>query len=383
LNSLTRFIFPEADDHVLTYLDDDGTLVEPEFYAPIIPFALVNGISGIGTGFSCSIPPFHPKELVTYLKEKLSNTPYSKTEFTPYYEGFKGSVRQLEDNKYLIKGCYEKTGINSICITELPIGTWTMPYTTFIEGLVEGGVDKNGKKVQATLRDYSSLSTEVNVQINVTFPQGKIQELEQIVDSTTGVNGLEKMLKLATTVSTTNMHMFDHDCKLHKYKSVCEIIDAFYDERLKIYGKRKAYLLADLEKKLVKLSNKAKYIMENLKGTIDLRRKKAEEVTHMLMEKDYKIIDGDFKYLIKMPMDSVTQENVDKIMKEKEEAETELEVLRKTTLETMWLNELDVLSKEYDNYQKKRVLIQSGQGESVKKVMKKKVVKKSVAKGKA
>ena len=383
LNSLTRFIFPEADDHVLTYLDDDGTLVEPEFYAPIIPFALVNGISGIGTGFSCSIPPFHPKELVTYLKEKLSNTPYSKTEFTPYYEGFKGSVRQLEDNKYLIKGCYEKTGINSICITELPIGTWTMPYTAFIEGLVEGGVDKNGKKVQATLRDYSSLSTEVNVQINVTFPQGKIQELEQIVDSTTGVNGLEKMLKLATTVSTTNMHMFDHDCKLHKYKSVCEIIDAFYDERLKIYGKRKAYLLADLEKKLVKLSNKAKYIMENLKGTIDLRRKKAEEVTHMLMEKDYKIIDGDFKYLIKMPMDSVTQENVDKIMKEKEEAETELEVLRKTTLETMWLNELDVLSKEYDNYQKKRVLIQSGQGESVKKVMKKKVVKKSVAKGKA
>ncbi len=133
----------------------------------------------------------------------------------------------------------------------------------------------------------------------------------------------------------------------------------------------------------MKLSNKAKYIMENLKGTIDLRRKKAEEVTHMLMEKDYKIIDGDFKYLIKMPMDSVTQENVDKIMKEKEEAEAELEVLRKTTLETMWLNELDVLSKEYDNYQKKRLLIQSGQGESVKKVMKKKVVKKSVAKGKA
>jgi len=82
-------------------------------------------------------------------------------------------------------------------------------------------------------------------------------------------------------------------------------------------------------------------------------------------------------------MDSVTQENVDKIMKEKEESEAELEVLRKTTLETMWLNELNVLSKEYDNYQKKRVLIQSGQGESVKKVMKKKVVKKSVAKGKA
>ena len=375
LNPLTRFIFPEADDHVLTYLDDDGTLVEPEFYAPIIPFALINGISGIGTGFSCSIPPFHPKQLVHYLKEKLKNQSTDSIEFVPYYEGFKGTVKQMEEHKYLIKGCYEKTGINSICITELPIGTWTMPYTSFIEGLVEGGVDKNGKKIQPTLRDYSSLCTEVNVHIDVTFPQGKIEELENIVDSVTGVNGLEKLLKLATTVSTTNMHMFDDQCKLHKYKNVGEIIDSFYDVRLDVYKKRKAYLVADLEKKLIKLSNKARYINENLKGTIDLRRKRAEEVTQMLMEKDYKVIDGDFKYLIKMPMDSVTQENVDKIMKEKGEAEEELNVLKKTTLENMWLSELEILDNEYNTYQKKRALIQSGQGEKVTKKTKKLVSK--------
>ena len=376
LNRLTRFIFPEADDHVLTYLDDDGTLVEPEFYAPVIPFALVNGISGIGTGFSCSIPPFHPKQLIHYLKGKLANDVPS-IEFVPYYEGFKGSVSQLEDHKYLIKGCYEKTGVNSICITELPVGSWTMPYTSFIEGLVEGGIDKNGKKIQPTLRDYSSLSTEVNVHIDVTFPQGRIEELESVVDSVTGVNGLEKLLKLTTTVSTTNMHMFDDQCKLHKYKDVGEIIDAFYGVRLKVYEKRKEYLLADLEKKLVKLSNKARYINENLKGTIDLRRKRSEEVTQMLLEKDYKVIDGDFKYLIKMPMDSVTQENVDKIMKEKGEAEEELDVLRKTSLEQMWLNELAILEGEYDSYQRKRIQIQNGQSEKmVKKVAKKKVVRK-------
>jgi len=377
LNPLTRFIFPEADDNVLTYLDDDGTLVEPEFYAPVIPFALINGISGIGTGFSCSIPPFHPKQLIHYLKGKLANDVPS-IEFVPYYEGFKGSVSQLEEHKYLIKGCYEKTGVNSICITELPVGSWTMPYTSFIEGLVEGGTDKNGKKIQQTLRDYSSLSTEVNVHIDVTFPQGRIEELESVVDSVTGVNGLEKLLKLTTTVSTTNMHMFDDQCKLHKYKDVGEIIDTFYGVRLKVYEKRKEYLLADLEKKLVKLSNKARYINENLKGTIDLRRKRSEEVTQMLLEKDYKVIDGDFKYLIKMPMDSVTQENVDKIMKEKGEAEGELDVLRKTSLEQMWLNELAILEGEYDSYQRKRIQIQNGQGEKmVKKVAKKKVVRKA------
>jgi DNA topoisomerase-2 len=375
LNPLTRAIFPEADDNVLSYLDDDGTKVEPEFYAPIIPFALMNGISGIGTGFSCSIPSFHPKQIITYLKEKLKKRPFSNTEFIPYYEGFKGQVTKIEDHKYLIKGVYEKTGINSLCIRELPIGTWTIPYTSFIEGLVEGSVDKSGKKVPAVLRDYTSLSTEVNINIQVTLPQGKIQELENIVDSATGVNGIEKLLKLTTTVSTTNMHMFNEDCKLHKYKEVQEIMDAFYLVRLEMYKSRKTYLLADLEKKLVKLSNRAKYILATLDGSVDLRKKSSEEVTRMLLDKGFNVIDGDFKYLVKMPMDSVTQENVDRILNEKDEATKELEVLRTMPLETMWYNELLHLEKGYDVYQKKRIQIQSG-GEKVAKKMVKKVVKK-------
>lgn len=29
LNKVTRYIYPEADDHVLNYIEDDGQLVEP------------------------------------------------------------------------------------------------------------------------------------------------------------------------------------------------------------------------------------------------------------------------------------------------------------------------------------------------------------------
>ena len=148
-------------------------------------------------------------------------------------------------------------------------------------------------------------------------------------------------------------------------------MDAFYDVRLKMYGKRKAYLLADLDNKLVKLSNRAKYILATLDGSIDLRKKSSEEVTRMLMEREFKVMDGDFKYLIKMPMDSVTQENVDRILKEKDEASKELTDLRSMTLETMWYNELTHLEKEYDVYQKKRVQIQSGGVQTVKRVVKK------------
>jgi hypothetical protein len=131
-----------------------------------------------------------------------------------------------------------------------------------------------------------------------------------------------------------------------------------------------------MEKKLVRLSNRAKYIQETLAGTIDLRRKKSDQVTELLTQKQYATIDGDFKYLIKMPMDSVTEENVTAIMKEKETTETELDTLKKTTVEKMWVDELNTLEKEYTKYKTKREKIQLGEGTKTKSqaVAKKKVV---------
>lgn len=359
LNSLTRYIFPEADDAVLKYINDDGTIVEPEFYAPIIPFALVNGISGIGTGFSCNIAPYNPKQIIGYLKDKLKGQS-NNTEFVPYYEGFKGTINKIAEQKYLIKGLYEKIGDDKIRITELPVGTWTMPYTTFLETLMDGStVDKTGKKIPPSIKDFTSVCTEVNVDFTVVFPKGKIQELEASIDAN-GCNGIEKLLKLFTTISTTNMHMFNSDFKLHKYTSVEEIIEDFYKIRLNIYGKRKAYLVDDMEKKLVKLSNRARYIQETLNGTIDLRRKTSEQVTQLLSGMKFDLIQGDYKYLIKMPMDSVTQENVANIMKEKENTVTELNLLKSTPLEKIWYTELDSLDNEYDKYKKIRENIQCG-----------------------
>ena len=376
LNPLTRALFPEADDAVLNYLNDDGTMVEPEYYVPILPFALVNGISGIGTGFSCNIEPYSPKQLIQYLRNKLQNH-VNAMEFVPYYEGFSGTVSKIADNKFLIRGKYEKIDDDRIRITELPVGTWTMPYTTFLETLMDGSaVDKAGKKIAPTIKDFTSVSTEVTVDFTVVFPKDKLEELEASVDAN-GCNGVMKTLKLFTTVSTTNMHMFNSECKLHKYGSVEEIIDDFYGVRMGLYQKRKDYLVEAMSHKLVKLSNRARYIQETLKGTIDLRKKIAQQVTDLLTSMNFVIIDGDFKYLIKMPMDSVTEENVANIMKEKADTETELEILRTTSLKTMWLRELDILETEYDNYKKKRETIQAGQSVSGEK---KKIIKKIAAK---
>ena len=67
-----------------------------------------------------------------YLKNKLSNKSNNLIEFIPYYEGFKGSVSKITEQKFLIKGKYNKIADDKIQITELPVGTWTMPYTSFL-----------------------------------------------------------------------------------------------------------------------------------------------------------------------------------------------------------------------------------------------------------
>ena len=354
LNKMTRQIFPEMDDHVLKYLDDDGQLVEPLFYAPIIPMILVNGAKGIGTGFSTDIMCYNPLTIIEYLRQKLENGQTSHIEFIPYYEGFMGSIEKLDTGKFLIKGKYEKLGPDKIRVTELPVGFWTEDFKELLETLTES-TDKTGKKIAPLVKDYDDMSKDTNVDFTITLQKGKLDELIA-AKADHGCSQLEKTFKLCTTSSSTNMHLFDAHDKLKKYADVSQIIDDYFDTRLELYQTRKNYMIATLSSELLVLSNKARYIKENLAGTIDLRKKKKDEVNAMLKAKSYHIIndDDDYKYLTKMPMDSVTEESVDKLNKEHDTKQKELTKIQSTTIQQMWTTELDVISSTYLAYKEER-----------------------------
>lgn len=353
LNKITRAIFPEHDDKILQYLNDDGLIVEPLYYAPIVPMVLVNGSKGIGTGFSTEILCYNPLEIMNYLKHKL-NEIQPVQEFLPYYEGFKGTISKISESKFLVKGRYEKVAADKIRVTELPVGYWTDDFKEYLEALTEN-VDKNGKKVTPVVKDYDDMSRDTTVDFVITLTKGKIEELEA-VQLDNGCNGLEKQFKLYTTCTTTNMHLFDAQDKLKKYEKVSEIIDDYFITRFNMYEQRKKYLIDTLARQMVILSNKSKYIKEVLDGTIDLRKKKREQVIDMLKGKKYhlKADEEDYKYLIKLPMDAVTEENVAALEKETKQKAEELEVVKNKTIHKMWLDELEVLEKEYVKYREER-----------------------------
>jgi DNA topoisomerase-2 len=350
LNPITRLIYRAEDDAVLEYLDDDGQLVEPTFYAPVVPMILINGTKGIGTGFSTDIMCHNPLQIIDYIQSMLLQRPEAEWgPIEPYYRGFKGSITPLTaPGKFLVRGLHSVDAAKKqVRVTELPVGHWTEDFKKHLESLIETN----------SIKDYVDMSTDTVVDFTVTFPPtADFGALAATVDHGC-CTAVEKLLKLYTTESTSNMHLFDSQDQLKKYGNVRDIVRDYHATRLSLYAKRKAHQLAAMAAELRVLSNKARYIQELLDGSIDLRRKRGDELTTMLQSKSYDVIETDehYKYLLKLPMDSVSEENVQKLLKEKGQKESCHAALQSTGIEQLWLADLAELRAEYVKQEEKRV----------------------------
>jgi len=337
LNPITYLLFPELDNPILAYKDDDGTPVEPEFYGPIIPLILVNGGKGIGTGFSTDVPSFNPKQITQYIKNKLRNKSNASTIIEPYYKGFKGKITKINPTKYLFQGIYQVLSTQKVRITELPIGMWTQDYKQFLEKMME--------KKNSILRDYQDMSTEKQVDITLTLTKGSLMALvSKMGDHNCCM--FEKKFRMYTTKTTSNMHLFDAEQRMKHYKTIEDIIDDYFPVRLALYEKRRKYLIDVLNKLVVVLHNKARFIEEQCEDLIDLRRKTKVMISDILKQRNFDMVDGTYNYLMSMPFSSVLEENIKSLRNERDKKQAELEKIEGTTPQHMWRSELKKLVKQ-------------------------------------
>lgn len=359
LSPITKYVYPEADNRILNYKDDDGQSVEPEYYVPIIPMICVNGGKGIGTGFSSDIPQCNVYNIIDYILYRISGKVKKCPDIELHYEGFNGTIERLTDTKYLIKGCYEIIGVDTIRITELPIGTWTEKYKTYIEQLMDKKSDK--KTQRCIVKSYKDLCTDTTIDFEIKLVSGGVNKL-LTQSSDYNCNGIEKTFKLYTTKQTTNMWLFNQYQQLKKYRSISEIIDAYIPVRLETYEKRIAYLIKELERDVKILHNKSRFIQEQCDDVIDLRKKKKNAVIELLSENKYDIIDEDeeYKYLRSMKFEDVEEENVVKLNTIKDNKINELEELKNKTPTDLWETELILLREKYIAYLRDKKARQSG-----------------------
>ena len=171
-------MFHKNDEPLLTYLNEDGMNIEPEWYCPIIPTVLINGAHGVGTGYSTDIPSYNPSVLCNnmkyYIREERQrqhrlNNPTAEPlkfpgelklqELIPWYKNFTGEIKLLDNDRTrgVINGVCAKLDETSIEITDLPVGTWTQQYK---ENVLEAMLHPKRADIAPSISDYKGMPTK-------------------------------------------------------------------------------------------------------------------------------------------------------------------------------------------------------------------------------
>ena len=368
LDAMTRLLFRPEDDILLDKVVDDGDVVEPIFYVPILPTILINGcIVGIGTGWSSSVPSYNPIDLIQSVKCWLDNdgkvllknegtTISLLPEIIPWYRGFTGLIEKSSDGRYTSWGHISEEK-NTKVVDELPIGMWTDNFKEFLDVLQE---DKSIKKVK-------NYSTPKKIRFVIT------EEADGIVCN-------KENLKLSKYIYTSNMVLFDENGNIKKYESIDEIIDSFCKIRLEYYIKRKKYILDKLDYEIKFLGNKKRFLEEVMSGDVKLfddsnKTRKSRKTSALIAdlesrgydketsrganqesdendENDENEIKGGYDYLLRLQFRSITEEKIDKL---KNDIKSNIKLrneMSNTSEKELWIRDLDEFEKEYTKWLK-------------------------------
>lgn len=282
LSPFARKVFHPLDEPNLENNYEDGKAIEPKVYAPVVPMVLINGADGIGTGWSTTIPNYHPADIVTNLRKRMGRFEEGDDEerpfetMMPWFRGWKGTSEPNGPDRYKFNGIayQDDKNPNEIVITELPIRVWTDDFKARLEDII------SGSKGPAWIKDYKEFNDHKNVHFEIQLADDKAREALLS-------EGIIERFKLSKPVATTNLVAFDTRGQIRKYENVEEIMEEFYQFRLNMYTERKKHWLAVYHQDFRKLNNQARFIQEIMDEELVVNKKKKTAIIEELRERDY------------------------------------------------------------------------------------------------
>jgi len=365
LSPITRAIFPEADDPVLTYLEDDGIPIEPTFYVPILPMVLVNGADGIGTGWATSVPNYNPSDIVVNLRRMMDGL--EPEPMAPWYRGFNGAIEPSKAGSYQVTGKIEQIDATTVKVTELPLRKWTQDYKETLEGLMAAG-----KEGEAFVTDFKEHHTDTTVSFTISLSENSMAAALS--------EGLLKKFKLVGSLAESNLVLWDEHGRMKKYEGTGEILREFYAIRQRTYAKRKAWLTERLGNEWEKLRNKARFIQAVVDSELVIAKKTKAALVELLRAHKYLSIpnekkagiagvdaegseaaddastdadagsSGGYDYLLSMPLWSLSAERLSALRAECDAKEAELNALLGKTPLDLWRTDLDNFETVYAEF---------------------------------
>jgi len=333
LDDITRYIYMKDDDPLVSYIVEEGQTIEPEWYVPILPMILVNGASGIGTGWSTFIPSYNPRDIIENIKRYIDGVPMN--DMIPWYRGFKGRITQTPTG-FETHGIYTINGTR-IRITELPIGRWTQHAKDYYISMMDPG-HPSGVRV----RHVTDNSTDTDVCIEIDVSREDLARSKQ--------KGIETVFKLTTKVSTTNMVAFDPSGKIRRYSSPLDMITEYAPVRLDFYSKRLQFLLDTVKRDMHNANAKMQFMEAVMDDRLHVFRVPKHDILERMTQLNLPMIDDTYEPMLRMHIQSFTREHIDELKRDIETMQSRIMELEHTMPQDMWLNDLDSLQEKLDTH---------------------------------
>ena len=316
-----RLIYKDFD--LLTSKEEEGEIIEPNYFLPIIPTVLLNGSSGIAVGFKTNILNRDPNDLIDTCTHLLKGKEINVTK--PYIKDFKGEfINDPENHKrWIIRGKFEISNTTTVKITELPPSMTFEDYEKLLDKLVDN-------KIIVSYEDHC----DKNIDYTIKFTREDLSKLDS--------DKLIKILKLEES-DTEIFITLDEYGKIKIFETDKEIVEYFVDFRLGYYIKRKEFLLDKLKHDLKVLMNRGKFIKAILDNKIDIKNKSKDSIIEDIQNMKIDIIDDSYDYLLRMPLWSLTSELFEKLKADFTAKKQEIIELEKVEPKTWYLDDLKEL----------------------------------------
>lgn len=349
LQAFTALLFPSSTQ--LDYNFDDGDQIEPKEFFPVVPVVLVNGASGIGTGYSCSIPPHTLGSVVRVLKAFLTSAVVPEFPL-PSYRGFAGSPQLAGEGRYRFSGATRSSSSSSsssstsssspnssssssssssadddvVMVDSLAPGVWT---NTFVTSCCKRGYD-------ATKHTTNSGSSFLKVsKDSEEAPSSKRRR-------TTLRQAVQELNKSHVTVG--NMWLFVRDdagvSRLQKFASTQAIFDAYCRMGERYYTRSLTAARVAAQEKLTELQRKRDYIQLFVDQRVAYPIVPAD--LHGLMSEKGWVQEAETQKLLRSVTDlQKTEEKIQQLSSEILGAQGNVQVWAQTTWKGMWDADLE------------------------------------------
>ncbi len=325
--------FFKMDTELLERITDDGDLVEPKFFLPIIPLVLLIRTNSPGFGFSFRSFSYTLDSIVDNCIKAITlgtcNSDADEIQLVPYVEGIKpeNMIYNASKDSWYCVGEYQLNLDNdTLIVNDLPFDILFEKYDEHLLDLMEK---------QYILR-YTDLSMDGKIRYNIQFAKGRLQILSQDKWK------FFQTLKLFSKVKNNTLNCIDADGKtIMNFETPYHLIDVFVKKRLVFYQKRKTRTMEVLSQDIIDIINKIRFVRLIINDELIINKRKIADIK---IDLDKHKLSYD---LLKMNIDKLTAEEIDKMEDKRDELTKYLEYIRITPISEMYVDDLIQFKEKY------------------------------------